>query len=361
MIVAADIEIQQLFHEELEQLGDIKQICHDPQYADNKLIGHYKQLAVAAEKNLRAMIKMTKISDKQQLYLQQIQQDLESEIEERIKIQKKLAESYRHRQRNQLLVDLAEGIHCFTDLTFKKAHEICLRFPELFHVFYCKFNSWKQTPYTHMLEDAVEIQTAIEMLVAMLQSKAGIIVWEWGDGIGIILPATPTEQHAAQIELALRLNQQIAKQCPQLGITIGISTAPTTLQCFARCCQQARFAATLGYRLDPAQQIYHSQDSQVYQLLHPLSRQPEAIEFVEQTLGKLLAYDQENGTELVTTLNKIISAPTLKIAAEELFVHYKTIISRKQRIEDILTLSLESLNVRFNIAVALHLYQLQRT
>lgn len=58
-----------------------------------------------AKENLQSMMKMTKISDSQQLYLQEIQHELEREIE-RVKAEEKLADSYKRYRRNQFYLRL---------------------------------------------------------------------------------------------------------------------------------------------------------------------------------------------------------------------------------------------------------------
>lgn len=83
-------DLQSLFKEEMDELNNAKQKCKDSENKGNVLIEHFATLISSYEKTLRSMMKLTKISDSQQVYLQQIQEELNKEIEERKKIEEKL-------------------------------------------------------------------------------------------------------------------------------------------------------------------------------------------------------------------------------------------------------------------------------
>ena len=60
-------------------------------------------------------------------------------------------------------------------------------------------------------------------------------------------------------------------------------------------------------------------------------------------------------SDLVRTLEKIIHSDSLKQVAEEMYLHPKTVIQRKQRIEKILGVSLDIFEVKLKLGVALKL------
>ncbi|WP_312422651.1 PucR family transcriptional regulator [Anaerospora hongkongensis] len=349
--------IRQLFQEELEQLAQIKSICDDQQYTNNELLAQYKNMAAIFERNLQSMMKMTRISDSQQLYLQEIQHELEREIEERIKAEEKVAHSYNRHRRNQFLLELAEGNRSFDDAAWNVARQLKLNLPSLFYVFYIQLTSWQGCSLSQAAVDAAEIQTAIDNLVDRLNSGQGAIAWEWGNGIGMLYAALPGETKERQLNSGLELKKQLSSSLPHFETAIGTSGRQGKADSFAYLCYQARAAANLGNRLWPERLIHHYHDGQAYQLLYPLADSQNAAEFIDRMIGKLLDYDKENNTELLVTLKKIIQAANLKIVAEDMFLHHKTIVSRKQRIESILGISLESFETRFHIAIALHLLQ----
>ena len=343
----------------MEQLAEIKRICQDQQYQDDALLGHYSRMAAVFEKNLQTMMKMTKISDSQQLYLQEIQRELEREIEERIKAEEKLADSYKRHRRNQFMLELAEGRRNFDDASWNTARQLQLYLPELFQVYYLQLTGWQGKPFSRTV-DAAAVQTVIDTIVDRFNGGQGIVAWEWDNGIGLLHVAAVNATKEQQMNTGLELKRQITGNFPAVQIAVGVAGKQGKIDSFARQCYQARAAANLGCRLWPGRDVYHYENGQAYQLLYPLADGQDAQDFIERMIGKLLAYDEHNKTDLVQTLQKIIQAPNLKVVAEEMFLHHKTIVSRKQRIESILETSLEPFDVRFNIAIALHLLRFRQ-
>jgi sugar diacid utilization regulator len=350
-------KIRQLFQEELEQLEQIKNTCNDERYRNNELLDQYKGMATIFERNLRSMMKMTNISDSQQLYLQEIQHELEREIEERIKAEEKVADSYKRHRRNQFLLDLAEGHRSFDEAAWSMARQLKLYLPTIFHVFYIQLTSWQGIPFSQATVDAAEVQAIIDTMVDKLNVCQGAVAWEWGDGIGLLHTALPNETKERQINTGIGLKKHLTNSLSHFEIAVGVAGKQGKFDNFTHLCYQARAAANLGCRLWPGQDVYHYHDGQAYQLLFPLADGQDAAEFIERMVGKLLDYDRANNTDLMITLKNIIKSSNLKVVAEEMFLHHKTIVSRKQRIESILGTSLEAFEVRFNIAIALHLLQ----
>lgn len=83
-------DLENLFKEEMEELNNAKQRYKEAQNEGNVLIEYFDKLISSYEKTLRSMMKITKISDGQQVYLQQIQEELRKEIEERKRFEEKL-------------------------------------------------------------------------------------------------------------------------------------------------------------------------------------------------------------------------------------------------------------------------------
>jgi len=82
-----------LFREELEKLETAKKICSDHKNRKNELIEEFEELVAVFERNLKTTIKLTSISDGQQVYLKEVQSVLAREIDERRR-QQELLEYY---------------------------------------------------------------------------------------------------------------------------------------------------------------------------------------------------------------------------------------------------------------------------
>lgn len=86
------------------------------------------------------------------------------------------------------------------------------------------------------------------------------------------------------------------------------------------------------------------------------------IGFVDQTLGPLLAWDREHGTELARTLEAYLSAKvSITRAAQALYVHPNTVKQRLERITLLLGEHWRDSEPLFRIGVALRLHALRPT
>jgi DNA-binding PucR family transcriptional regulator len=75
----------------------------------------------------------------------------------------------------------------------------------------------------------------------------------------------------------------------------------------------------------------------VYGLLLSASGQGEVDRFVSRTVGPLLDYDRDRGSELVRTLLAYYgSGGSLTRTAQELFVHVNTLYQRLERVTQLL-------------------------
>lgn len=83
-------DLQNLFKEEVDALNIAKKIYLESKSRGSVSIEDFQKIITSYERSLKSTMKITKISDCQQLYLQEIQEKLQKEIEERKKIEEKL-------------------------------------------------------------------------------------------------------------------------------------------------------------------------------------------------------------------------------------------------------------------------------
>ena len=80
---------------------------------------------------------------------------------------------------------------------------------------------------------------------------------------------------------------------------------------------------------------------------------------MEENLGPILQYDKINNSDLLETLKTYFKCEgNMKIIAQELFIHYNTVIYRIQKIEELLNVDLKNLNEQLNIHTALKVINL---
>ena len=203
-------------------------------------------------------------------------------------------------------------------------------------------------------------QQTIDTVLDMLNTPDGsVIAWEASTGIGILhyLPVM-ADRKIQELAIANGYAHRVLAAFPDSPIRIGISDYFDGMLEFTRRFEHAQTAVTAGRVLVPQELVCHFEDCGVYQVITGFAMTEEACLFVERTLGRLIHYDRLNGTNLILTLEKILAGPNTKEVARQLFVHHKTIAFRKQRIEQILNVSLDSADTRLLLEMALRLQKI---
>lgn len=97
----------------------------------------------------------------------------------------------------------------------------------------------------------------------------------------------------------------------------------------------------------------------VYRLLYAFREGDELASFCTETLSALIAYDEKNGTELLSTLEAFFRCDaSLRAAADSLYLHRNSMAYRLRRISEITGLDLDNLEDRFRLQLALKGYRL---
>lgn len=127
---------------------------------------------------------------------------------------------------------------------------------------------------------------------------------------------------------------------------------------------QAEQALALGSQVSE-NTITAYADLGLFHLLLATAREPvlraELESFYQATLGKLLTYDRERGSDLVPTLEAFLATLGAPLAtAERLHVHRNTLLYRLSRIEAVAGVDLRDPEARLMLHLALRIGQAQR-
>ena len=170
-------------------------------------------------------------------------------------------------------------------------------------------------------------------------------------------PADPTPAGLEEYSRAvLALAQGLGRR---LCFSIGMGNLATSAVELARAHEEARQALRLSRRAGGAGQITSYRSLGALRLLLEV-RDPDVLRrFVDETLGPILAYAQRHRTPLLTTLEALVAQGwNQRAAARQLHVHINTLAYRVQRIEDLLSASLDDAETRVVLSVALQARQL---
>lgn len=195
-------------------------------------------------------------------------------------------------------------------------------------------------------------------IIEVLGGEKACIVWNCRNDIGVLHQGRIGESITAESSMlfAQSLLQKVYEYDPQLKLVIGISNIQTGISSVKKTYWQGWSATVAAQCQGKEQGVFHYKDLGILQLLVKNIGNEGAEEYVREQIGTLIRYDEEKGTNLVTTLEKILQHSNLKKTAEKMFLHPKTVVFRKQRIEKILGVSLDSFETRLALGVALKLH-----
>jgi PAS domain S-box-containing protein len=227
-----------------------------------------------------------------------------------------------------------------------------------FSMLFLSITQWTDPFETDNPDRETGLQIFIDKIIDQLSQKPQLYAWDSRTGIGILHLMPPDYSCDIKFEkqLAENLQHQMSNDFPEGNFVIGIAEFWPQMEHFAERFKEARISALIGERLHPSQSIHHYLEIGAFPLLSKLTDDEESRRFLGRTLGKILEYDATNGTSLFETLEKIVAYDNLRKVAGEMFLHYKTIIFRKQSIEKILGVSLDTFEGRTLVGTAMALY-----
>lgn len=155
-----------------------------------------------------------------------------------------------------------------------------------------------------------------------------------------------------QEQMVIRFSRHFTKEYGY----IGVGRPGSGLAGIQNSYREALQACQMGRKIWPKEHICYYDALGVWRLLGNIQDKQELHSFIDETLGKILRYDQEKGAELLKTLEVYFECNgKLKKVTEKLYVHYNTILYRLERIQQISGRSLEDAAVCLDFQLALKL------
>ncbi len=152
---------------------------------------------------------------------------------------------------------------------------------------------------------------------------------------------------------------QVKKSMKQLMIEVGIGDVAKGREEIPRSYKEAIDALSYGEMTNKECSVVAFTELGVFRILCKFAEGNSLDEFIPKSLIQILKYDQENEGELVKTLEVFLECNgNASKAAKELFIHYKTILYRLERIKEIAKLDLEDSNTRLELEMGLKMLHL---
>lgn len=202
--------------------------------------------------------------------------------------------------------------------------------------------------------------TQITLQSPLLQQTLGLTVWRRAGQLHLLAPQPqPTNDRLELSRQAEELRRLIQERIGLAISRLGVGLYCASLKDIANGFYQAAEALEFGQRIFPKQTVHHYLDIGMLRILARNGDRSQIDLFIRHMLGKLLDYDREKNAHLVVTLVAILQGRSLHSVAEELYVHPKTLLFRKHRIEEILGESLDNPLLRMNLELAFQLNELR--
>jgi purine catabolism regulator len=132
------------------------------------------------------------------------------------------------------------------------------------------------------------------------------------------------------------------------------------MQEIPRSYKEAQDAITYGKMLHQESSVVAFDELGVFRILCKFAERNSIEEFVPKPLLIISKYDRENESDLLKTLQVFLECNgNASKAAKELFIHYKTILYRLERIKEITQLNLEDNKNRLELEMGLKMLRLK--
>lgn len=144
-----------------------------------------------------------------------------------------------------------------------------------------------------------------------------------------------------------------------LSLEVGISEVANNISEIAKSYNEAKEALKFGEMIHGKNSIESFENLGVYRLLCKYGSKADLNEFIPKTLKDLIEYDEKNGGSLIHTLEIFINCDcNASKAAQELFIHYKTLLYRINKIKNIMNLDSFSGENKLEIQIGLKILRI---
>lgn len=197
----------------------------------------------------------------------------------------------------------------------------------------------------------------LRMLRGLEEGQGLVLAAIRGDAIAAIVANL---DRSAVRNLVSGLTTSVRRTWSDLRLTWGVSRTHDDVVDLPGAFNQAKIALSAAHRLG-GESVFLYEELGIVRLLLGSGSDPDLQAFIDEVTGPLIAYDEENNGALIRTLRAFFDADCLqRVAAERLFVHYKTLRYRLDQIERLTGLNLDQHDDRMRADFALRLLQVNR-
>lgn len=284
-----------------------------------------------------------------------------------ILLKKSGEESIERGYKNAFLNSVLNGEYKSKEALIARGKLYNVKLENSYQLFIFSINSFDKIFLENFKKAEIKIYNIITDIFNVLYNSffsksRNILIWSMNKEIYVLYPVKEdTQEMNKQMSKAIAkdIKQKLDRQFHENSISIGIGRFYPEILEINKSFKEAKEAIRIGKIVWGEDQIYHYDDVETYNMLMRSGTQDELEKYVEQKLGNLIAYDKHNNTDLVETLKVLLNYNgVLKDVAEEMFIHPKTVSYRRSRIEKILNTTLNNIDTKFELYMAIKLKEL---
>ncbi|WPZ19740.1 helix-turn-helix domain-containing protein [Geobacillus subterraneus] len=177
----------------------------------------------------------------------------------------------------------------------------------------------------------------------------------------LIVPASKERKQPAKYwnEWHHRINEWMKEEGASCRALLGIGGRTASIRDYYFCYQQAVQALQVILHSFQGTSLAFFDELGAYTVLHHLKELEAAKLFVDKYLGPLIRHSAERNVDWLQTIRVFLDCNGhLTETAEKLYIHRSTLQYRLEKIEEMLGFSLGGAEQRFNLMMALKLYDL---
>ncbi|MHC6179960.1 PucR family transcriptional regulator [Clostridium sp. JNZ X4-2] len=155
------------------------------------------------------------------------------------------------------------------------------------------------------------------------------------------------------------IQKDIVKKFMETSMIVGIGSPAENLKLIYKSYKEAKDAISLGVTIYGKDSIIEFKDLGVLRLLSKIEDKNSLIETIPEEIINLKHHDKIHNSQLFKTLEIYLQCNcNASKAAQKLFIHYKTILYRLEKINKICKIDLENYYDRLNIEIGIKILKL---
>ncbi|MBP2656734.1 MAG: transcriptional regulator, CdaR [Firmicutes bacterium] len=275
-------------------------------------------------------------------------------------VNRKNTEEVEKKYKQQFLYDLLYNNFESTDELIKRGRYWNWELNKPQHLFVVEPDDFKQLRNKDQVLAGLQLFIEAFLKPHFLQT----IITEMQDQIIVIIPATEekgrsAKQHIKNLANLLQANLQEAAF--EATVSFGIGKLHSSAAELCQSFQEAKHALDLGRFIREKGHVTYFGDLGIIRLLSHVSLD-QLDEYYQEQLAVIIEYDEKDNMNFLEILQMYFQQNgDLNITAEKLFMHPNTLRYRLKKIEELLDVDLQKLEIRINLSVACKIAKMRKT